>query len=213
MSNDEGSTIAVPRRGDTYAGQSRHERESDRRTRILAAALQLFAARDYDSVTVADVCALAKVSKRYFYDHFLDREDLLLAVHREQNDWLLDGIIAAVPKRPETVEVVFRTSMAALVRLLLEHPDRGRVVYINAPRMEPRRRSVMRKDAETFGRLVRRAIDRPRDQVLFDRLMLALTAGVTEVIIEWLTGGMTADPDVLTDHLTRLGVSVLGELT
>jgi hypothetical protein len=91
----------------------------------------------------------------------------------------------------------------------MEHPVRARVIYINAPRMELRRRGILRADAQVMGRLVRKVAGRPRDKVLFERLMLALTAGVTEVIIEWLTGGMAGKPEVLVEHLTGLGVSML----
>ena len=211
MDKEQPATIVVGRRGDTYAGQSRQDRAADRRERILAAALHLFAARAYDDVTVADVCAGAKVSKRYFYDYFSDREDLLLQLHREENDWLMDGIVAAVPKRPESVEEVLRPAMTALVRLLLENPERGRVIYINAPHQVRRRRGLMRQDADALGRLIRRAIGRPRDKVRFDRLLLALAAGVTEVIIDWLSTGMTGAPDILVDHLTGFGVAMLGD--
>ena len=102
--------------------------------------------------------------------------------------------------------------MAALVRLLFEHPDRARVIYINAPRMELRRRGLMHKDAEVFGRLVRRVVRRPRDKLRYERLLLALVAGVTEVVIDWLERGMTDSPDKLTEHLTDLGVALLDGL-
>ncbi|MFB7085239.1 TetR/AcrR family transcriptional regulator [Streptomyces sp. NPDC056296] len=138
-------------RGDTYGGLSREERASDRRARISQAALELFAARSYDDVTVAEVCARAKVAKRYFYDHFTDREDLLLSVHRDQNDWLLAEVSAAAPKKPENLDALLRPMMTALVTMLDEHPDSARVIYVNAPRMELRRRGVLRKDAELIG--------------------------------------------------------------
>ncbi len=199
-------------RGDTYGGQSRQERSADRRERITRAAVELFAARSYDEVTVAEVCARARVSKRYFYEHFTDREDLLLAVHRQENDWLLAGISAAAPKEPESLDALLRPMMAALVTLLSEHPESARVIYINAPRMEVRRRGVLRKNAELMGRLARRAVPRPRDRVRHERLLLMLVAGVTEVIIDWLERGMTDDPGALTDHLTGFAVSLLGDV-
>lgn len=202
---------AMVRRGDTYAGQTRREREANRRERIVASAVHLFAARDYDDVTVAEVCTQAKVSKRSFYDYFTDREDLLLAVHREQNDWLLSGIAEAAPKRPENLEQLLRPMMEALVRMLLENPERARVIYVNAPRMELRRRGLLRKDAALFGRLVRRAEGGPRDKLRHERLLLACVAGVTEVVIDWLFRGMTDDPEALVDHLTHLGVAILGD--
>lgn len=196
-------------RGDTYAGMSREERVADRRERIVAAAVELFAVRDFDDVTVAEVCARAKVAKRYFYDHFADRAELLSGVHREQNEWLLAGIMAAAPQHPSSAEELFRPVMEALVGLLRENPERARVIYINAPRMELRRRGVLRKDAEVFGRLARRALGRQRDRLQFERVLLALVAGVSEVVIDWLYRGMTDPPDVLIDHLTGLASSLV----
>ncbi|AHH97275.1 transcriptional regulator [Kutzneria viridogrisea] len=200
------------RRGDTYGGQSREERAAQRRSRIVDSAVELFAAREYEEITVAEVCTRAKVSKRYFYEHFADRADLLLTVHREQNEWLLAGIAAATPKQPRDLEEQLRPMMGALVRMLFEHPDRARVIYVNAPRMELRRREVLRRDAEVFGRLIRRAVGRQRDKLRYERLLLALVAGVSEVVIDWLHRGMTDSPDKLVDHLTDLSLSLLSAL-
>jgi len=203
---------APPVRGETYGGQSREQRAADRRIRIVSAAMRLFAARDYDDVTVADVCALARVSKRYFYDHFADREDLLVSVHREHHDWLMAGIGAAAPKHPDGLGALLRPMMAALVHMLVENPQRARVIYINAPRMERRRRGLLRKDAELFGRFVRPAVRRPRDHAYYDRVLLALIAGVAELMIDWVGRGLTDSPDALVDHLTALAVSMLDSL-
>lgn len=196
-------------RGETYGGQSREERAADRRARIMDAALELFAARAYDDVTVADVCARAKVSKRYFYEEFTDRADLLLALHRKLNDWLLQGITDAAPRDPEDLPTLLRPMLAAMVRMLFENPERARVIYVNAPRMERRRRGVLRRDAEVFGRLARRVVDRPRDRVRYERVLLAMIAGNSEVVIDWIQRGMTDDPDVLAEHLTSISLALL----
>ena len=196
-------------RGETYAGQSREQRAADRRARIMDAALELFAARAYDDVTVADVCARAKVSKRYFYEEFTDRADLLLALHRKLNDWLLQGITDAAPKEPGDLPALLRPMLAAMVRLLFEHPERARVIYVNAPRMERRRRGVLRRDAEVFGRLARRVLPRPQDRVRYERVLLAMIAGNSEVVIDWIQRGMTDDPDALAEHLTSISLALL----
>ncbi|MBB5873413.1 AcrR family transcriptional regulator [Allocatelliglobosispora scoriae] len=197
--------------GDTYGGQSRQERSADRRHRILTSSRHIFAARGYDDVTVADVCAHSGVAKRDFYEHFADRESLLLAVHREQNDWLLAGITAAAPPHPAGLDELFRATMGAKVALLLAHPDRARVIYINAPRLETRRRELLREEAVLFDGLLHGVPAGPRDRLRSDRLLLALMAGVAEVLIEWLAGGMADAPDVLVDHLTELAVAALSE--
>ncbi|MEU9602457.1 TetR/AcrR family transcriptional regulator [Streptomyces sp. NPDC048109] len=196
-------------RGATYGGQSREERAADRRARISRAAVELFAARSYDDVSVAEICDRAKVSKRYFYQHFTDREDLLHAVHRQENDWLLSGVAAAAPQDAEDLDALLRPMMTALVTMLSEHPDSARVIYINAPRMELRRRGAQRRNADLLGRLVRRSVPQPGDRLRHERILLALVAGITEVIIDWLEHGMTDDPAVLADHLACFAVTSL----
>jgi AcrR family transcriptional regulator len=171
--------------------------------------VHLFGTQDYESITVADVCAHARVSKRYFYEHFADRADLIVAVHREQNEWLLGGVVRAAPDRPATLEDLLRPAMRTLIGLLRAYPERARVIYINAPRMEMRRRDVLRKDAEFLDRFLRRLSSRPMEQLRYDRTLLAMAAGVSEVIIDWVSRGMTDDPDLLADHLTGIGLALL----
>jgi AcrR family transcriptional regulator len=205
---DERTAVAT-RRGDTYGGLSREQRATDRRERIIASAVHLFGTRDYDDITVAEVCAGAKVSKRYFYEHFADRTDLVTVMHREQNMWLLGGVVGAAPEHPANLSELLRPCLRTLVVMLRENPERAQVIYINAPRMEIQRRGVLREDSEALARLLRRAAIKPKNQLRYDRMMLALVAGLSEVIIDWLTRGMTDDPEELAEHLTALFVAVL----
>jgi TetR/AcrR family transcriptional repressor of nem operon len=52
----------------------------DTRTRLVLAALQLFAAKGYNSTSVADVLHTAKVNSGSLYHYFPGKQDLLLAV-------------------------------------------------------------------------------------------------------------------------------------
>ncbi|WP_329361753.1 TetR/AcrR family transcriptional regulator [Streptomyces sp. NBC_00669] len=203
------ASTATSTRG-TYLGQTREERATDRHERLMKAAFELFAARSYDDVTVADVCAHAKVAKRYFYDHFTDRGALLTAVHQERNEWLLAGVEAAVPRQPAALQDLLRPMMTALTTMLAADPSSARVIYLNAPRMELRRRDVLREDAKRFGTFVTTTLRRePRDLLRHHRAMIALAAGISEVIIEWLDEGMPDDPHTLADHLTGLATALL----
>ncbi|MFG1996779.1 TetR/AcrR family transcriptional regulator [Actinoplanes sp. NPDC048988] len=195
------------RRGETYGGRSRAQRSSDRRERIVASAVHLFGTRDYDEVTITDVCARAKVSKRYFYEHFRDREALAIEVQRERNEWLLRRVAAAAPPSPAGLAELFRPVLRTMVGLLRDNPETAHVIYINAPRMETRRRGVLREDAR-FVAVMLRSLITPEDQVRYERTLLALVAGVSEVIIDWITHGMTGDPDELAEHLTTIAVAL-----
>ena len=205
---DEQTAVAA-RRGENYGGRSRQERSTDRRDRILVSALQLFGTRDYDDVTVAEVCTGARVSKRYFYEHFVDREDLVRALHKEQNEWLLAGIVSATPETPGTLGQMLRPAVHQLLTLLRANPERAQVIYINAPRMETRRRGVLREDAQFLASMLRRMGVKAKDQNRYERMLLALVAGLSEVIIDWLSRGMTEDLDELADDLAAYCQAVL----
>jgi AcrR family transcriptional regulator len=205
---DEQTAVAT-RRGENYGGRSRQERATDRRDRILASALELFGTRDYDAVTVAEVCTGARVSKRYFYEHFVDREDLVRALHKEQNEWLLAGVVSATPEQPGSLDEMLRPAVHQLLTLLRANPDRAQVIYINAPRMETRRRGVLREDAQFLASMLRRVGVQAKDQKRYGRLLLALVAGLSEVIIDWLSRGMSDDLDELADHLAAYCRAVL----
>jgi AcrR family transcriptional regulator len=194
----------------TYLGRTREERAADRRERLMRAAFGLFATRSYEDVTVADVCAEARVAKRYFYEHFADRRALLTAVHQQRNNWLLAGIVAAVPEQPATLEALLGPMMTALTTMLASDPPSARVIYINAPRMELRRRDVIRDDARRLSAFVTTTLGRhPRDPVRHHRAAVAVAAGISEVIIEWLDEGMPDDALTLADHLTGLATALL----
>lgn len=199
-------------RGDSYGGLSRVERSAQRRERLVEAAVELFSARAYDDVTVADVCFRAQVSKRYFYEHFTDRGDLVFQVHTEQNKWLLDGMVAASPPNPSGPRELVFPMMKALATMLSEHPQRARIIYIDAPRLESLRRESLRRQAEFFGRLVREVVGPQHDRVLFQRVSLALVSGISQVVAEWVTRGMTDPVGPLVEHLTRIVCAVLHDL-
>lgn len=162
-------------------------------------------------MTVADVCSGARVAKRNFYEHFADRADLIAAVHRQQNDWLLTSLIGAVPERAASLDDLVPPAMRALVGHLRAHPESARVIYINAPRGAVRRRGVILRDAEILGHFLRRTVGHGQDRLRYDRTLLALVAGVSEVLVEWIAHDMADDPDLLAEHLTGIALALLAD--
>ena len=50
---------------------------SKNRDRIIQSALNLFSQKDFDSVTIKDICADAQVANSTFYYHFKTKEELM----------------------------------------------------------------------------------------------------------------------------------------
>lgn len=66
------------------SGDSRPDRRVTKTTRALKAALaELILEKGYDAVTVQNVIDRAEVSRSTFYAHFIDKDDLVLAIFRD----------------------------------------------------------------------------------------------------------------------------------
>jgi AcrR family transcriptional regulator len=63
------------------------------RTRIIEAAIRLFDAKGFAATTVAEICELADVAPKTFFNHFASKSDMLREVARVELDVLL-GLIA-----------------------------------------------------------------------------------------------------------------------
>lgn len=72
----------------------RERRKRATREDLLGAAKNLFAARGYDNVTVAEIAAAAGVSVKTLFQHFRSKEDLLLAELDAVHGRLLDALRA-----------------------------------------------------------------------------------------------------------------------
>ena len=127
----------------TYVSPSlRDARKVQTNAAIGAAALELFAARGYDAVTVAEVAAAAQVGERTLYRYFSDKEDLLFA---EDEAWRA-SLRAAIAQQPPGVRpLLVLQGAAALVASGLED-RRGEVrrrgeVIAGAPALAARERA------------------------------------------------------------------------
>ena len=69
---------------------------SDKRVRIVDAAVGVFAEKGYRSARISDIARRAGVADGTIYLYFRNKEDLLLTIFEEKMDGILNGLRAAV---------------------------------------------------------------------------------------------------------------------
>src|SRR3954452_21591813 len=121
----------VPKRA--YGGFSADERIAARRAKLLEAGLELFGTRGYATTGVKDICRVAGVTDRYFYESFNDGGALFLAVFDMVCDELFAAVVAAVASAGDDAERRLRLPIDAFVRALAADPRKARVVFTEAP--------------------------------------------------------------------------------
>ena len=120
----------------------REEKKVRTSATIASAALDLFAARGYDAVTVAEVAAAAAVGERTLYRYFADKEDLLFA----EDEGFRTELRAAIERQPsgEPAFAVVRGASATVARSLEDRRDEVRrraEVIAGAPALAARERA------------------------------------------------------------------------
>lgn len=196
--------------GRTYGGLSSQERSQERRARLLDAARALIGEVGVAPLTVDLVCQRAKLSKRYFYDEFTTKDDLLDACAEELYGRLkaaMEVVLTTTPL-PERAHGVLRT----VVRNLVASAADARL-YMESPGF-PRLRALQQREVGAFTERI--ATDAmpftgpPKSSVDRRLATRAVVTAATEVIIAWLHGDIDTDEETLVATLTATTLGAAG---
>lgn len=189
-----------------YRGVEACERLAARRSRLLAAGLDLLGAeqQSVSAVTVRGVCRKAGLAARYFYESFADKDQFVASVF----DWVVaelatttQAAVAAVPAHEQT-----RAGMANIVRIIAADARLGRLLF-STQLADP---VVVRKRAESsalFAMLSGQHVGNTLRMPANERIKAAahfVVGGVGQTISAWLAGHVRLEPDQLVDQLASL---------
>lgn len=162
----------------------REERKVRTSARITAAALELFTARGYGAVTVAEVAAAARVGERTLYRYFNDKEDLLFADDEQMRERLRSAIEQQPQGQPPFT--VLREASADVARALQDRREEiahRRQIIAGSPALTARERAKHVAWEMVIAReLAQRGVPAP-EAALLGRIAVAC---YDEALIRWL---------------------------
>src|SRR5262249_47180613 len=127
-------------------GLSRQAVTESQRGRILAAMVDVVAAKSYPETRVVDVIKRAGVSRKTFYELFDDKEDCFLAAYDVALDTLYQGTAGAFdsPAKGSWSERIL-IGLAAFLRIMAEEPEAAKFCIVDVLAAGPR--ALARRDA------------------------------------------------------------------
>lgn len=172
-----------------YGGMSSEERRARRREQLLAAGLELFGTRGYRASSVREICLAASLNRRYFYESFSAREDLLQAIYNELVTELGTAMFEAV-NAVEDLEEKIRAGMTAFWAWMTVDHRRAQILTVEiigvSEDLERRRREARHAFAELITAQTRAALgDRPVN-VNLTVMSRALVAATIDLVIDWM---------------------------
>jgi AcrR family transcriptional regulator len=185
----------------TWAGTTLDDRKATRRAQLLETGLDLLGTEGTAAVSVRAVCRHAKLTERYFYESFTDREDLVLAVYEHVGALAHRALTDAVQETTDP-QALAEAAVTAFVELMVDDPRKGRVLLL-APMTDP---ALSQRGVEllpAFAELVRGQLSSGDD---LERQMVAigLVGALGNVFIAYLNGSLEVSRDRLVAHCVRL---------
>lgn len=189
-----------------YRGVEPAERLAARRSRLLAAGLDLLGGdkQDVSELTVRGICRQAGLAARYFYESFADKDEFVGAVFDSVIADLAATTQAAVAAAAPDEQT--RAGMANIVRTIGGDPRVGRLLFSS----QPANAVLVRKREESsalFAMLSGQHVETALQLRENDRIKAAahfVVGGVGQTLSAWLAGEVSLQRDELVDHLTAL---------
>lgn len=176
----------------SYRGVAPEQRAEERRQRLLAAGLELFARQGYAHTPIEQLCSEAKVTTRHFYALFASREALLTALYDDIVTDLRNAVMAAISQPGQSLDEKIPFAVQAMVQHYLTDARRARVGVLESvgvsAAMERRRRGAIHAMAAGIEHYMNRLMSRGEFPARnFHLPSVAIVGGINELLAEWLT--------------------------
>jgi AcrR family transcriptional regulator len=175
-----------------YRQQMAPERRAERRSRLIAAALDAFGERGYRATSIEQLCAAAGISTRNFYEEFTGREALLATLHDILNQRAFDAVVAAIADQdPSDLAARATAGVRAYFQVMTSDPRWARIAMVESvgvsAEMETHRRAPLERFAALIegeaNRMVELGLAPQRDYSL---TVIALVGATNELINTWV---------------------------
>lgn len=199
----------------SYGGKSAAARQAERRAALIDAAQELWREQGWAAVTMRGVCARAKLTDRYFYENFADRDALLAEVWDATRDEHLGLIYSAIaPHLAEGALVQLRAAIAAIVHRIADDPGGAQILFgdhSGSATLEHRRRDTIQLTVDLFLRLSRPYLRPGADETKLRVSIVVGIGGFVETVLAWRSGALDITADELIGSLDVVGVSLARE--
>lgn len=186
-----------------WAGSSLADRQAERRRALLDAGLDLLGAEGGPAVGVRAVCRRARLTERYFYESFADRDELVAAVFDEVAERAHAALAGAVATGGADWAALVELAVGAFVALVLDEPRVGRALLL-APLTDPALMNRGLAALPAFRALVREQLPADADEAERRMTAIGLIGALAQLFGSVLDGSLDVPRERLVGHCVQL---------
>lgn len=176
-----------------YRGASAEDRRQQRHERLLEAAFESFARHGIARTTMRDICAVARLTDRYFYESFRNTEDAFEAVYQWQKTQLMAHLTQALQDAPRSLQELAKAGLRAFFEFMKEDKRRAQVLLIDAfsanQQTSTKSRAAMGQYATLLNQIAQELYPKMPPSFNLEMLTWGLLGMVLQVGVNWAQNG------------------------
>lgn len=180
--------MASSRKARLYGGMDADERRSERRLKLIDAAIEVYGEVGYRAATVKAICEAAELTERYFYESFANSEALLIAAYNHVVGHLHEEMAAAAAAAGDDAEARLHAALTLYFTRLKQHPKPARVFLLEISGISPAVDAVKLDAGRVFSDIL---VPPMRDPKHGDRsaaaalLSVGMVGAVISIALRW----------------------------
>ncbi|MBA5605888.1 TetR/AcrR family transcriptional regulator [Duganella sp. FT3S] len=207
------TTAAEAAKGErVYRGASNEQRVSERRQRLLAAAIHCFGTHGYHHTTLKMLCAEAGLTERYFYESFSNFDELLCSAYNEAADTILAKVTAKVARAAPNPHDRMLAALDAYLAAVAADKARARLVLMEIEGASEAANATYRHRLDLSTDLIEQVIcadlpARPANGLSPRLLSGALLGAIYQTAKNWALADFKPARTVLVKNLLAMGLA------
>ena len=186
----------------------RESRREQRKTRLVDAALHLFATQGFNETSVDDVVAMARTSKSAFYEFWGSKEDCVRDQITEKGGLLLDVVFTEAAEGVDHRDRM-RRGITRFVRECVNYRELARVLLVEAVGVSPAVEAARHAVQDHFAHLIEAEVrHNAADDPFYENIDPSVFGRAVVGAVYEATAHFLRDPEVDTERLVR-GLSAI----
>lgn len=188
-----------------FRGLDGQQRQQQRREQLIEAGLDAFGGKGYHNAGVREICAEARLTERYFYESFANREALFLAVYAHAIETVRKAVVLAIGRSGRDVRSLARTAIRAFLETLRDDPRLSRILMIDALTVSADVGRQSQLATQSFADLVGSLIlslypKLPKQHIDAQLIANGLVGSTVYLVMHWASNDFDQPLDKILEH-------------
>ncbi|MBB6241488.1 TetR/AcrR family transcriptional regulator [Rhodanobacter sp. MP1X3] len=160
-----------------YRSRTTAERRTERRDKLIEAATEAFASDGYSNTSIEQLCSMAGISARNFYEEFGSKEELLHALYDDINVRAIEAAASSLAKAdPLDFKARAGAGVTAYLKTMTADRRMARIAHIESVGVSAAMEAHRQAALNVFASLIKQEADRLAKIKLAPKRDFSLTA-------------------------------------